>query len=349
MLPPRSTTRPLVEQARAAGVEVTFLDAVHDQGLSLAAILRSATVLRRLRPAIVHFVLTSPRRCAETVIAAWLTRVPRRLITFQLVTPVPRFGRLAARARGLNRRLQYLTVHRGIAVSSGNHRLLVEQYGFLADRLALIPNGVDTEYFRPRPDDGVLRAQWGVPLDAPLLGVVGRLSRQKGHATLLAALPQVWAAFPRARLAVLGTGELEAALRSQAAQIDACERVHFVGQQQAMPRALAALDLFVLPSLYEGLSFAVLEAMAMQRAIVATAVDGTTDTLQHGRNGLVVPPGQPAPLAAAITELLGDVTRRGLLGEAARQVAVERFDQRRMLQQTFALYEEPALAAIGAS
>jgi glycosyltransferase involved in cell wall biosynthesis len=337
-LPPRPATRPLVDQARAHDVDVAFLDLVHREGLSAPAVARAARLLRGLRPALVHFVLASPRRCAETVIAAWLVRVPRRVITFQLVTPVPPFGRLAAWARGLNRRLQYASVHQGIAVSRGNWGLLVEQYGFPAARLALIPNGVDTERFHPCPDDGTLRAQWGVPPGVPLLGVIGRLSRQKGHQVLFDALPQIWQAFPQAHVVLAGAGELEDTLRSRAALIDQQDRLRFVGQQHDVPRVLAALDLFVLPSLYEGLSFAALEAMATARAIVATAVDGTSEAITDGHTGLLVPPGAPEPLASAIVRLLGEAPLRAQLGKAARERAVRYFDQRQMLQHTYALY-----------
>jgi glycosyltransferase involved in cell wall biosynthesis len=338
-LPPRPATRPLVDLARAHGVEVHALDIVHHEGLSASAVARSAALLARLRPAIVHFNLPSPRRCAETVIAATLLRIPRRLATFQLVTPVPRFGRLAGWARGLNRRLQFGTLHWGIAVSRGNWRLLAEQYGFSAERLALIPNAVNTHVFRPAPDDGALRASWGIPRGAPLLGLIGRLSRQKGHAVLFAALPEVWSACPEAHVVLAGAGELEHELREQAAQIDPLGRIHFVGQQEDMPRVLAALDVFVLPSLYEGLSFAVLEAMAAARPIVATSVDGTAEVIVDGQNGMLAPPGQPAPLAAALARMLADPQLRARLGQAARATATADFDQGRMLERTFALYE----------
>jgi glycosyltransferase involved in cell wall biosynthesis len=338
-LPLRPATQPLLELARAHDVEVHFIDFVHHQGLHPAAVVRSAALLRKLRPSIIHFNLPSPRRCAEMVIAAWLTGVRRRLATFHLVTPVPRFGRLAGWARGLNRRLQYRTLHWGIAVSGGNRRLLVEQYGFPATRLALIPNAVDTHYFQPCPDDGVLRARWGVSRDTPLLGLIGRLSRQKGHAVLFEALPHIWAACPEVHVVLAGAGEMEQELRAQAAQIDTYGRIHFAGQQHSMPHVLAALDVFVLPSLYEGMSFAVLEAMATARAIVATAVDGTMEVIEDERTGLLVPPGAAEPLAAAIVRLLGDGALRARLGQAARDVAVAHFDQQQMLQRTYALYE----------
>ncbi|MEO7911319.1 MAG: glycosyltransferase [Roseiflexaceae bacterium] len=337
-LPPRPATRPLVELARTHGIEVYPLDIVHHEGLSAGAVARSIALLRRLRPAIIHFNLPSPRRCAETVIAAWLLGIQRRLATFQLVTPVPRFGWLSGRVRGLNRRLQYGTLHQGIAVSQGNYRLLAEQYGFSAARLALIPNAVDTDRFRPIPDDGALRAAWSVPPDALLLGLIGRLSRQKNHAGLFEALPTIWQAFPDVHVVLAGAGELEQELRARASQIDPLGHIHFVGQQHDMPRVLAALDIFVLPSLYEGLSFAVLEAMATERAIVATAVDGTVEVIEDGRTGLLIAPGAPTALAAAIISLLADPVLRVKMGQAARQIILDRFDQRQMLARTFSLY-----------
>jgi glycosyltransferase involved in cell wall biosynthesis len=338
-LPPRQATRPLVDLVRAHGIEVIALDLVHRDGLDVGGVVRSATLLQRLRPAIIHFVLASPRRCAETVLAAALVGVRRRLITFQLVTPIPRFNRLAGALRGLNRRIQYRTVHHGVAVSDGNRRLLATQYGFPAKRLTFIANGVDTEQFVPCAADESLRAHWDVPPGVPLIGVVGRLSRQKGHTVLFDALPQVWATHPTAHIVLAGAGELEESLRAQAAKIDLLGRIHFIGQQHNMPQVLAALDLFVLPSLYEGLAFAVLEAMAMARPIVASSVDGTAEALSHGQTGLLVPPGEPAPLAEAIVRVLDDSTLAVQMGQAARDVAQRRFSQRQMLDSTFALYE----------
>ena len=339
VLPPRPGTQPLVELARAHGAGVAPFDVVHHEGLSPRAIARAAALLLRLRPTIVHFNLPSPRRCAEMIVASALVRVPMRLATFQLVTPVPAFGPLSGRLRALNRRLQYRALHHGIAVSHGNRRLLAEQYSFSPARLALIPNGVDTDTFRPLPDGGELRACWGVPPGVPLLGVVGRLSPQKGHAVLLDALPAVWAAFPDAHVALIGSGELEGELRRRASEIDPAERVHFVGQQARMVEALAALDVFVLPSRYEGLSFAVLEAMAAERPIVASAVDGTVEVVEDGRSGLLVPPGDSAVLADRIVRLLGDRALRERMGRAARRRVVEHYGQQRMLRDTFALYE----------
>jgi glycosyltransferase involved in cell wall biosynthesis len=132
---------------------------------------------------------------------------------------------------------------------------------------------------------------------------------------------------------------MEQVLRERAAQIDPHGRIHFVGQQHDMPRVLAALDVFVLPSLYEGMPFAILEAMATARAIVSTTVDGTVELIEDGHTGLLVPPGASERLATALSRALGDPSLRIRMGQAARQVVVDRFDRRHMLERTFSLYK----------
>lgn len=339
-LPPREATQPLVERARLNNVQIEYLDAVHHEGMNIRAVVRSHMVLRRLQPDIVHFVLASPRRCAESVLAAWLAQVPRRIATFQLVTPVPHFAGLVGVARSLNRSMQFRTLTKGIAVSQGNARLLVEQYGFPASRLAIIPNGVDTHVFVQPSDRVAIRNTWNIPIDVSLVGVVGRLSRQKGHRVLLAALPVVWAHFPNLHVAFIGSGEGEADLRAEAKRVDSKGRIHFLGQieHDRMPTALGAIDIFALPSLYEGLPFAVVEAMAAARPIVATNVDGTREAIADQATGLLVPPGEPEPLAHALLRLLDNQTFREQLGRAAQAAAFQRFDQANMLQATFGLY-----------
>ncbi len=338
MLPLSEGTQMLVKQAQEHGLSVTFFGQTHREGLKPTWVAQAALLLRKLKPTIVHFNLPSPRCCAETILAAYLINIPQRLATFHLAPQVPPFGGLMGKVRELNRKFQYRTLQRGITVSPGNKRLLIEQQGFPAERLTLIPNGVDTQVFYPRIADETLRERWGIPSRVPLIGLVGRLSRQKGHTNLFAALPKVWEVFPEAHLVLVGEGELEASLRTQAAQLDSQGRIHFVGQQVQMPQVLATLDLFVLPSLYEGLPFALLEAMAMERAIVATAVDGTVDLLTHQQEGLLIPPGEVAPLATAMIHLLGDENLRQQLGQAARRKVVNYFEQKDMIAQTFSLY-----------
>jgi glycosyltransferase involved in cell wall biosynthesis len=340
MLPERIATGPLVAAARALDTQIVFFNPIHRSGLSLRVIAQAAAVLRKLRPTIIHFNLPAPRRSAEVMIAAALMRVPRRIATFQLVGSIPPFGRIAGWARRLNRRLQYHSLHRGITVSEGNRQLLIGEYGFPDRRLTLIRNAVDTLHFCPNPDDRAFRTSFGMPADVPLIGMAARLTATKGQAILLAALPLIWATNPHVHVALAGAGDQEAELRLLAASLLRPEQVHFLGALADVRPFLAALDLFVLPSLVEGLPFAVLEAMAMQRAVVAAAVGGTPEAVVDGVTGLLVAPANSSQLASAINRVLSEPALRERMGRAGRERVLAQFDQRVMLERTFGVYDE---------
>lgn len=339
MIPEAPSNHHHIQQLQQLGITIYPFAPIHHQGLDLAWIQQARQQLQQIRPQIVHFNLPSPRRSAETVIGAAFARIPQRIATFQLVTPIPQFSWPSSMLRSLNRSLQYRSLHHGIAVSLGNYKLLAEQYGFPKQRLLYIPNAVDTKRFAPQAPNSQLRHTLGIPDNAIVLGLIGRLSRQKGHRILFQALPQIWQTHPHVHVLLAGQGELEAELRQYAAQIDTKQRIHFLGQQSDIPSLLANLDIFVLPSLYEGLSFAVLEALASGCAVVASAVDGTVELIKHGQNGLLVPPEAPEALAQALIELLSQPEKRQALQKAARQTILENYEQKHMLERTFALYQ----------
>lgn len=338
MIPEVAANQQQLAQYRQQGVQIHPFAAVHHEGLQLIWVRQAQQQLQHIRPQIAHFNLPSPRRSAEAVLGAALAGVPQRLATFQLVTAIPPFRWPMGTLRKLNRSLQFRTLHQGIAVSQGNHRLLVEQYGFPSKRLHLINNAVDTERFAPQNPDPAFRQSLGIPHDAPIIGLIGRLSRQKGHRTLFAALPQIWQQHPNLHVLLAGQGELENELRQLASEIDPQQRIHFLGQQSNIAHLLAQLDIFVLPSLYEGLSFAVLEALACACAVVASAVDGTIELIQPGQNGLLVPPENPDALAAALKQLLSDPQQRARLQHNARQGILAHYQEQHMLERTFSLY-----------
>lgn len=339
VMPPRPATQGLVAEAMRHQIDYYPLEGVHQLGFNWRIVSDAVSMFRRIQPAIIHFVLPSPRRCAEWIVAAALARVPQRIVTFQLVTPIPQFGRVIGWLRAMNRRIQYATVHHGIAVSQGNADLLRDHYRFPGSRLHTMYNAVDVDSWQPQASDPTVRAMWGIPDQAFALGIVGRLSRQKGHRVLFAALPEVWRSCPNVHVVVVGSGELESALRSLATTLDKPDHIHFIGQQSDMRYVLANLDLFVLPSLYEGLSFAVLEAMAMQRPIIASEVDGTREAIHHEQHGLLVPPDDAPALTTAIIRMVRDQALRSALALNARQRVSDHFNQTTMLAQTYALYQ----------
>jgi glycosyltransferase involved in cell wall biosynthesis len=207
--------------------------------------------------------------------------------------------------------------------------------GVPAEKVAYSPHGVDTERFRPASTDerSRLREQLGWPADAVIFIYTGRLLRGKGLDTLLDAFAAIAAEDARARLVLVGSGagqalSVEDELRARAARDGLAGRVVFTGRLDDLSPALRASNVFVFPSLFEGLGISLVEAAACGLPSVGSRTGGIVDVLGDGRAGVLVPPGDVAALAAALRSLLADPARRAVLGAGARAVACERFDLR---------------------
>jgi glycosyltransferase involved in cell wall biosynthesis len=231
-------------------------------------------------------------------------------------------------------------VDRFIVVSEALRRRLIEGWRLEPARVSLVYNGVETDVAAPPAGAGpALRRQLGVPEAAPLIGAVGRLVEQKGFADLIAAMPEVMARIPDARLAIVGEGPLRPALAARARAAGMADRVVLAGFRSDVGGFLGALDVLAVPSLREGFPMVTLEAMALGVPIVATAVDGIVEQVTDGHEGLLVPPRDPAALARALITLLTDRALAARLGQAARRRGAE-FDVSRTLAATRRVYAE---------
>jgi glycosyltransferase involved in cell wall biosynthesis len=228
----------------------------------------------------------------------------------------------------------------------GNSQAVVDFYqraGIPAERLALIRSGIGPEE-PPAVDRAALRAEFGWPGDAPLVLFAGRLAPQKGVEDLVAAIDLVQYNAPELRVLIVGDGPLRSQLEATAAAFRLGGMVRFTGHRDDVPRLLAAADLLVLPSLYEGLPNIVLEAMRFARPVVATAAPGTTEVVVDGRTGLLVPLRDPPALAQAIRTLVHDPDRARRLGEAGRVRVESEFRLETMIDAYASLYVELARA-----
>ena len=203
-------------------------------------------------------------------------------------------------------------------------------------KMIVIGHGVDATA-RPATREEARRSL-GLPQQGPLIGAVGRLSPEKGQNVLLQALPSVLAAFPQAACVLAGEGPARAALEAEARRLGIGDRVVFLGLRRDVPMVLAALDLFVQPSIYEGFGLSLLEAMAAGLPVVASRVGGIPELIEDGRTGLLVPPQDPMALAGAVVRLLGDSEGARRLGEAAASRSRERFSLGRVADRVDALY-----------
>jgi glycosyltransferase involved in cell wall biosynthesis len=300
---------PLAERAAALGVPVRRIPPM-PLGLSGARRVPAlARLLRRERPDVFHAHMSSPVACKWGLAAAVLARVPAVMGTVQVGAYEPpnrsAYWQLRALARGVGR---YLAVSREIADE------LVERLDWPAEKIEVAYNAVDVERAAVPAPPG-LREQLGGSETRPLVLTPARLDAQKGHPTLLEAIAEL----PEALFLFAGEGPERGALEAQAAELGVAGRVRFLGRREDVPRLLAACDVFALPSLYEGSSLAVLEAMAAGIPIVSSAIGGTEELIEDGRSGLLVPPGDAPALAAALRRVLSDAELRRNLAARARE------------------------------
>jgi glycosyltransferase involved in cell wall biosynthesis len=270
------------------------------------------------------------------------------------------FGRLAARRAGIplilhehfadpkmppyqkipDLFLRNLIDH-AIAVSQSTKDFLIRERSVPEDRVDVIFNGAPLEEFAPRSrDEGyAVRAELGIPMDAPLISTIGRLNAQKGHTTLIAAAGLVLARSPQARFLIVGDGDLMGGLQAQASSLGVSEAIIFAGHRKDIPEILAATDILCISSNYEGTPLVLFEAMAAGKAIVSTSVDGCREVLQDKRTGLLVPPQDPQKLADALARVVGDGALRGRLAAAAQQTA-KRYDVAECMNHMQRIYDE---------
>jgi glycosyltransferase involved in cell wall biosynthesis len=224
---------------------------------------------------------------------------------------------------------------RTVAVSVPLARQVSRDLCLRPSRILTIPNGVTYV----RPERVTLRDELRLGPADRLLVSVGNLYPVKGHRHLIDALALVAHRHPNLHLAIAGRGELEGALSARARELGLANRVHLLGLRGDIPAILAAADVFVLPSLSEGLPLALLEAMFAGRAIVASDVGEVRVALAEGEAGVLVEPGRPAALAAAIDGLLSDPGRARALADCAARRAVAEYGVAQMVRRWVGLYE----------
>ena len=216
------------------------------------------------------------------------------------------------------------------ALSRAVARSWVDTVGIPADRVVVIPRGVDTDQYGgsavPEIRDALLR-DLEVDLDALVLLNVGRQVAQKGQIYAVRALAKVQETHPNTVLLSAGTtGPMSEPLREEAERLGLSGKVHWLGVRADIPALLGAADVYVYPSLFEGLGVSLLQAMAAGLPVVTTDVAPMTEVVQHGENGLLVPAQDPVALAAAVVDLASNPATARRLGAAARQTIIDGFD-----------------------
>ena len=239
-------------------------------------------------------------------------------------------------------RMLYRAASRGIdglvAVAAEVGESARKAYHPPAGKLVVIPNGVDLDRYGHATNGKSLRDDLSVPHKARILIVVAKLYVQKGHSVLLDSLKTILPNVPDLHVVIVGDGPEREYLAAASAAMPGGSRIHFMGSRSDVPDLLAASDLFVLPSLWEGLPIALLEAMASALPVVATDVSGSRDVVVDGESGLLVAPGDSRALAAAISRLLADSTWARAMGARARERVARHFSARMTAERHVAMY-----------
>jgi glycosyltransferase involved in cell wall biosynthesis len=317
----------LYERARRAGIECHALSIRN--ALDFAAGMRLRSLLSRRRFDVVHFHTSRAHSMAP-------------------------FARGHARALIVTRRMDYrpnrlfapYLYNRAVdAVAAISSKVAdaLGAAGVSRDHLRIVPSGVNSEHFHPADlsQREEARARLGIAQSDFLVGTVGMLEERKGHRYLLEAIAIVNRArdaASRIKCAMAGEGAMRDELGSLARELGIASDILFLGMVSDSRQLLDALDVFVFPSLKEGLGVALLEAMACGLPVVATRAGGVIDIVEDNRSGLLVPPRDSASIASAIASLAKDASGRSLLGSAARVRVAENFSMDAMTRNTISLY-----------
>jgi glycosyltransferase involved in cell wall biosynthesis len=298
----------LAAPLRARGAEVVCFEA----GSELALLLRALDVarfLRRWRPDVLHCHL--PLAGVVGRLAGRLARVP---VVYTEHNVMERYRPWTRRLNVATWRLQAhaIAVSREVADS-------IRRHAPASVPVTTIPNGIPVAAFAPDPPVGSrMRATLGIPDGVPVVGTVAVFRIQKRLDLWLEAAARVARTDPTARFLLVGDGPLRAELEARAASLGLAGAVHFVGLQTDVRAYLAAMDVYLLSSDFEGLPLGLLEAMAAERPVVATAVGGVPEAVVDDQTGTLVPPRDVERLAEATSALLADRDRRRRMGRAAR-------------------------------
>jgi len=225
-----------------------------------------------------------------------------------------------------------------IAVSSDIEQALVRVYG--TARVVCIHNGIDLETVQVRTARLDKRKEWRIPDTVALVGTVGRLVPVKGHTVLLEALHILGKSNRPVNLLIVGDGPLRGHLEDEVRRRGLEVVVRFAGHQAESFDFINMMDVFVLPSLHEGIPMVLLEALALQRPVVATRVGGIPEVIQDGQTGLLAEPSDASSLAMLIQQMIEDPSLAVSLGNAGRTRVETEFTARTMAGNTAELYEQ---------
>jgi glycosyltransferase involved in cell wall biosynthesis len=338
----------LAKELRDAGIAVGTLPTV-TRRVGLRKFVDLVRVIRAQCADIVHVQMPGPVRGLSVFLAARLAGVPVIVSTEHSHAYHLRAGN-GPRGAWLRTiaRLRLRLSNRLIAVSAAQQASFRTVLGVRPEKTTVIWNGIDPDRYSPGHDGAAVRREFDVPSSAPLAGMVTSHVEYERAEDFVRAAARVATAVPAAHFWVVGdqhptvVKEHAAMMRSMlehlTEELELTDRVHFLGYRTDMPRVMAALDVFVLPARYKTFGLVLLEAMATEVPVVATAAGGVPEIVRHGETGLVVPPLDPRGLATAMLTVLTNKEEARRMGRRGRRRVEEAFTTASMIDRTTELY-----------
>lgn len=309
---------PLVELAKNSGVEIAPIKQGNPRTLP-----------------VVWNIVRAARRLKPDLLASHGSRASRLAIMAGRLTGIP----VVSTMRGLYRAKSYQNAARIIAVSEGVRQHILSQ-GVAPEHVVTVHNGADLTRFVPQ-DGAQAKTQIGMDTDTLIIGVIARLSQEKGHDWFFQSAAPVAREFPKARFLLVGDGPLRGELEAKAKALGIGEQTHFAGYQSDIVPWMAAMDAIVLPSVsHEGFARVLIEAGALQKPAIASPIGGNGEAIIDGETGFLVPVSDVAALSDAMRKLLSQPEARNRMAQAARARVEANFSVPRMVENTERVYQD---------
>ncbi len=317
-----------VPEVEKLGIKVFFLP--QKKGTDYFSFLQVAKILRREKIDVIHTHNTQP--FIDGTIGALLSGV-KTIIHTDHARSFPDKRRYMF-AEWLMSHFAYKVV----GVSEHTSQNLIKYENISKRKIVTIPNGIDSEKFNINIDKKKKRKEIGIKENGPVIGIGVRLTEQKGITYLLQAMPEITKRFPDISLVIAGEGQLESDLRIEATELGIDKNILFAGPRLDMPELLQLFDLYILPSLWEGLPMVLLEAMAAGCSVVATNVGGIPKVIKHGKNGVLIHPQEPKLMASEIINLLSDKKLRDKYSQNSKKLFFKQYSAHIMTNKYEKLY-----------
>lgn len=324
----------LADELRKLPLSLTIISERHYSPLAIAS--RLAKIFRQFRPDIVH-----THKYKDSILGSVVARcmgVPH-VVRVVHGMPEPFKGLSNVKMAGYTIADRFVTrrlVDKVVAVSSDIEKVLARTYGL--NRVVCIHNGIDLDAVHVTMQRPEMRRVWHINDKAVLIGIVGRLVPVKGHAVLLEALRILRQSNHNVTLCIVGDGPLRGDIEAEANRLGLGQSVIFCGHQVQSYDFINMMDIFVLPSLHEGIPMVLLEAFALKRPVIASRVGGIPEVVSHGHSGMLVSPSNAAELASAIRNLIEDPAKEAACGAAGRSRVECEFSARIMANRTAEMY-----------